>query len=504
MATLVVSAQSPPVIQWQRNLGGTLTDIGASIEQTSDGGYILCGTSLSNNGDVSGNNGNEDIWVVKLDATGTIEWQRCLGGSQPDNGKRAFELPGGGYLVLGSTRSNNGDVSGNHGMMDLWLARLASNGSLLWQRCYGGSMIDAPNDIKATPDGGFIIVGESRSSDGDLTTNAGSTDYWVLKLDANYDILWQRSYGGSSGEVAVAVTLTLDGGYMINGFSSSNDGNISGALGFEDYWVLKLDAQGNILGQRPCGGSDPDLGRAIMGLSDGSFIAMGLSSSQDGDVSDPRGLNDIWTVRLTELGEMTEDRSYGGSNSDSGTDLIGAPDGGIVYCGSSASNDGDVPGNQGLFDAWIFRTGSDGNILWNLTLGGSQSDSFSKLLTTNDGGYIAIGSSNSSDGNLPGNQGGTDIWVVKFGPDPLSIVETLSADALRIFPNPSSDMIHVTSTLPDGYHAYWQIMDAQGRFVDSGLATAKTPINVANLAHGSYTLLFEYAAQRMVATFVRE
>jgi hypothetical protein len=452
-------AQNTPAVEWQRNLGGSSDEFGVSIEQTSDGGYIVCGTTRSNNGDVVGNHGNEDIWVVKLNASGSTEWQRCLGGTQPDNGIRALELPGEGYLVLGNVRSNDGDVSGNHGMIDFWLAKLAADGTLLSQRCYGGTLNDASGGIEPTPDGGFILVGGSRSVDGDLTANAGSTDYWVLKIDADFDIQWQRSYGGSSAESAVAVALTSDGGYMINGSSSSDDGDVSGAFGLEDFWVVKLDELGNIQWQRPCGGSDLDLGSTITELSDGSFMAGGLTYSQNGDVGAPLGSADVWSIRLSALGQPVDERTYGGSDTDSGTDMITASDGALVYTGTSSSSDGDLTSNQGGTDAWLFRIDNTGDIEWSTTLGGSASDAFLAFKATDDLGYIAVGQSSSSDGDLPGNNGGGDVWVVKFGPDPVGVREASNSVRPHLHPNPCMDRLRVSSTCPPGGPTRWRIMD---------------------------------------------
>jgi len=498
-------AQTPPPVEWQRNLGGSVDELGTSIEPTNDGGYILCGTTFSNNGDVSGNHGNGDIWVVKLSTTGSLQWQRCLGGSQPENGIKALQLSGGGYLVLGSTRSDDGDVIGNHGALDFWLTRLDNNGNLLSQRCYGGSLNDSPADINQTPDGGFIVVGASRSVDGDLNTNAGSTDYWVLKLDDNFDIQWQRTFGGSGGETAFGVTLTLDAGYLVNGTSSSSDGDVSGAFGLEDYWVLKLDTQGNVQWQRACGGSASDYGVAVSELSDGSIFAMGFSDSENEDVSAPLGLNDIWTIRLSSGGQVIGDQTYGGSNLDSGSDQFQTSDGGFIYCGSTKSNDGDIPNNQGLFDGWIFRTDAEGNILWNVTKGGSQSDSFLKITGTNDGGYIAIGQSSSSDGDLIGNHGGGDVWIVKFAVDPVGVSENGQPTALSLYPNPCAGTLYISLPILQGFPVSWQVIDAQGKLAAAGTLVGSTnEVDASALKPGAYNFLLRAGTRQLAMPFVKE
>jgi len=497
-------AQTTPVMEWQRNLGGSLSDFAGSIAQTADGGYIVCGTTFSNNGDVSGNHGLEDIWVVKLDPEGNSQWQRCLGGSSTDFGKVALQMPNGGYLVVGSTSSNNGDVSGNHGSRDTWLAKLDAAGVLVWQRCYGGSLGDVPWDITSTPDGGYVVVGGAASSDGDLTTNAGAGDYWILKIDAGGEIQWQRTYGGSFFEDAYSVALTSDGGYLINGYTESNDGDVNGSFGIRDYWVLKLDGEGFLQWQRPCGGSSDDSGFAITELNDGSSMAVGRSLSQDGDVSPGIILQDIWTIRLSATGAAVEERSYGGSNLDFGRDVMETADGGMILSGATRSTDGDIPNNQGQADGWLFRTDLQGEILWNLTLGGSQSDGWVAMQATTDGGYILVGSSESNDGDLLGNNGSSDVWVVKLGADPLGVLDLQDKTSIRVYPNPSND--HIQVDLPPAMrNARWWLHDTQGKVVASGRAAGtRQQIALQHLAPGAYTLVVEAGGKRISEGLVKE
>ena len=496
---------SQPAIEWQRNLGGSLDEYGTSIQQTSDGGYILCGTTWSNNIHVSGNHGNADIWVLKLDPAGEIDWQRCLGGSEDESADHILELQGGGYLVLGGTVSNDGDVSANNGNRDFWLVRLDSEGNLIWQHCYGGSQLDSPNDMTATPDGGFIIAGSSLSSDGDVTANAGNTDYWILKLNADLEIEWQRSYGGSAADDAFAIALTSDGGYVLNGISYSSDGDISANIGSGDYWVVKLDAFGEMVWERSFGGSDLDFGVRILELSDGNFIAAGFAYSQDNDITDPLGLNDIWSIMLSAAGEILDARTYGGSNADSFADLVVTLDDGIVFCGTSRSTDGDLLVNQGESDAWIFRTDSNGEIIWNIQLGGSDLDSFLKVIATDDNGYIAVGASSSSDGDLTGNYGGGDIWVLKFGPDVVGVGENKHPSGIQLYPNPCKERLYITSPYCDGGPVALQIFDAQGRKVaHSIMANSMIDINISQLEPGQYNVVLQYTSGRSSASFVKE
>jgi len=499
-----IFAQAPPAVEWQRNLGGSGSDVANSVAQTPDGGYILCGTTESNNGDVSGFQGVQDIWVVKLDASGNIQWERSLGGSSNDFGEQALPLADGGFLVIGGTRSNNGNVSGNHGMYDAWLAKLDANGNLIWQRCYGGAMNDWARSAKATLDGGFLIAGASSSSDGDVTSNAGFMDYWILKVDALGAILWQRSFGGSMSEDAFAIALTNDGGCVVLGSSSSSDGDVSGSHGSLDQWIIKLDENGDLEWQRPSGGSGTEFGFAIAVLSDETILAVGGSDSQDGDVTTAYGDYDLWAIQLTPLGAALEDRSYGGSGSDIGREVLQIGDNGLVYCGSSTSNNGDLESNQGALDGWLFRTNGQGDIVWNLSLGGSLNDSFEAMQATSDGGYILVGASESNNGDLPGNNGSSDVWVVKLGADPLSVAELSDMAAIRVFPNPSKDHIQVQLPL-SMRNAQWQLHDAQGRVVVKGREPGTSlSIDLQHLASGAYTLVVEARGERQSVVVVKE
>ena len=175
---------STGVIYWEKSLGGTNHEQAHSVKQTSDGGYIIAGYSASNDGDVSGSHGYEDYWVVKLSSSGIIEWQKSLGGSGIDYGAAVQETTDGGYLVAGTTSSTDGNVTNSFGFFDAWLVQLSSTGNIIWQKTYGGSNYDVINSASQTSDGGFIFSGWSASTDGDVTGNHGDADYLVVKLSS--------------------------------------------------------------------------------------------------------------------------------------------------------------------------------------------------------------------------------------------------------------------------------------------------------------------------------
>ena len=236
-------------IEWQKCYGGTCNDEATEIKSTPDGGYIISGWTCSNDGDVAGNHQFPltDCWVVKLSSIGSIEWQKCLGGTGFDGAKKIEQTPDGGYILAGYTESNDGDVAGNHGGADAWVVKLSTNGNLEWQKCLGGSGFEYANSLQKTSDGGYIILSDTTSNDGDVAGNDSGTnqaDVWIVKLNPSGVIEWQKCFGGSNIENAMKIQQTPDSGYIYAGWTySSNDGDISGNHDSGDIWVVKLTSE---------------------------------------------------------------------------------------------------------------------------------------------------------------------------------------------------------------------------------------------------------------------
>jgi hypothetical protein len=407
-----------PSILWQKSLGGSNSEFmdyfGTRQTQTSDGGYILIGSSTSNDGDVSGNHGNEDYWIVKLNANRNIIWQKSLGGSGRDVPYGVQQTSDGGYIVAGNSNSIDGDVTGNHGLEDFWVVKLNSSGSITWQKSLGGSKGDAGFDIQQTSDGGYIVAGNSESIDGDVSGNHGLIDMWVVKLNVSGSITWQKSFGGSNNDFASSIQQTSDGGYIVFGESYSNDGDVSGNHGDVDYWVVKLNSGGIITWQKSLGGSNPDWGAAIQQTNDGGYIVAGNSQSSNGDVSINYGNEDFWIVKLNSSGSITWQKSLGGSALDAPYSIKQTIDGGYIILGYTGSFNGDVSGNHGGPDAWIVKLNSSGNMTWQKCLGGSYFDYGIGIQQLSNGAYIVAGTSSSNDWDVNGNHGNTDLWIMKL------------------------------------------------------------------------------------------
>jgi len=404
-----------PVVEWQRTYGGTGSEYGYSIMVTSDGGFLTAGYTTSNNGDVTGNQGSNDYWVVKSDALGTIEWQQTYGGSGDDQLYAIKQTADGGYIATGFSTSNDGDVSGNHGGTDYWVIKLSSTGLLEWQKCFGGFGEDKAFDVQQTADGGYIVVGESSSNDSYVTGNHGGTDFWIIKLDQVGTMQWQRSAGGTSSDNASGVKQTSDLGYVVVGSTFSENGDVSGfhtGTG-TDVWVVRLDYNGNLVWQKCLGGSSIEQGYSITETQDGGYALCGYAQSDDGDVVGNHGFADCWVVKLDANSNIQWQGCFGGTGFDSGAEMHELADFSFIVAAQSNSADGDLSQNLGSSDLWVMNIDQNGGLIWQKSLGGDYWE-YAYNITPTDYGYLAVGFTGSATGDVCSNQGSDDLWVVKL------------------------------------------------------------------------------------------
>jgi hypothetical protein len=241
----LIKLEADGTVQWERRYGGDSSDEACCIEKSKIGAYYyLGGSTFSNNGDVTDNHGNQDFWIAKLDEGGQIIWQRAMGGAGLEIARSIFATQDGGCVVAGTTGSlNSGQVFGHHGMFDVWVVKLDSNGVFEWQKTLGGSSNDIGVAVHQTTDGNYVVSGSTISIDGDVQGNDGGEDIWVVYLDSSGELMWQKTFGGTQSEVAGGITQTHDGSLVFCGFTRSNDGDVSGNHGQEDFWVVKLSAE---------------------------------------------------------------------------------------------------------------------------------------------------------------------------------------------------------------------------------------------------------------------
>lgn len=502
MANFFLTAQ--PGIDWQKALGGSGDEELSTITQTIDGGFIMVGYANSTDGDVTGNIGGSDYWIVKLSSSGAIDWQKSYGGTNEDVAFSIQQTNDGGFIVAGCSTSIDGDVSGNHGGEDFWVLKLTNTGALTWQKSFGGSANECAQYVQQTADGGYIVAGTSASNDGDVSGNHGESDYWVIKLASTGDLTWQKSFGGSSFDLSEAIQQTSDDGYIVAGFTRSNDGDVSYNNGNYDYWILKLDSSGTITWEKSFGGTSFDYGTAIQQTSDGGYIVAGLALSNDGDVTGNHGNADYWVLKLDATGSLTWQNAMGGSEIDYAYDIDQTTDGGYVVTGYSYSNNFDVIGNHGSLDYWVVRITDTGSIEWQKCLGGADDDLAFGVEQTTDGGYIVGGYTTSNDGNVTGNHGAKDYWAVKLDPDGIGINEISISDTLNVYPNPANSVINVKMA-NTWVGAVYNIFDFTGKAVLSGAISKETfQIDLGDLSPGVYAIQVRTNGNMAKTSFVKK
>jgi hypothetical protein len=353
---------------WQRCYGGSSGESSGQLISMADGHFAFIGGTMSNDGDVNGNHvvGFYDGWLVKIDSSGGILSQKCFGGSLHDGFNDLLEVTS-GLVLVGGTQSNDGDVSGNHhsalGFSDVWIIKIDTGGFLQWQKCLGGFQSEFANTILKTSDGGYILGCSSNSNDGDILVPYGMFDFWVVKIDSMGNILWEKSYGGSEDEYFYSMCKTDDGGYILVGSTESNDGLVSGnhSINASDSWVVKIDSVGGFEWQKCFGGSSDDESRSIAACYDGGYILNGNSRSDDGDVVGMHnpgfGALDMWLVKIDSFGNLQWQKCLGGNNGDLGSGGFSGNDSTYLAIGASSSFDGDVMGggNHGNGDTWVVK-----------------------------------------------------------------------------------------------------------------------------------------------------
>lgn len=442
-ATTNLFAQAP-AISWQKTIGGADWDDIRTVKQTSDGGYIIGGDSESGiSGDKSeANQGLYDYWIVKLDSLGAIMWENTIGGSENDYCNVIIETSDGGFLAAGTSESDiSGDKTENNmtTSRDIWLVKLDASGNIVWQNTIQAASSDEVGDAIENTDGTITIAGTSWSAiSGDKTAPGyGMQDYWIIKIDNLGNILWDMTYGGTKNDFCRSIDATLDGGYIIGGYSfSPMSGNktenvVGGGTAYADYWILKIDNAGNIIWQNTIGGNRDDYFLSVEATSDGGYIVGGESNSDDNgdkaEVSIGVNLFDYWVVKLDATGAISWQNDIGGIMDDYMNGIIQAADGSYLisgYTDNGISYDKTLP-SYGGEDMWLVKLDNIGNIIWQEALGGNSSEVSGNVIQTNDGGFAAFSSSWSgiSGNKTQANIGASDYWLVKLDADCVATAE---------------------------------------------------------------------------------
>ncbi len=383
----------------------------------SDGCYYMAGLSHSSDHDLMNTNiDSANIFIVKVDDSGKKVWSRIYGGDDYDKARNIMEDDEGNLLFVGGTRSINGDISYHRGGSDVFVGKIDDSGDLLWFKTYGGTSYEGGRDIIQTSDGGYLVVAYSSSIDMDVVNGGrGFHDGWIFKLDRDGNLVWSNTYGGSQVDRSRSAIELNDGSFIFTGQSNSDTLDCTGNHGSADVWAARIDKDGNLLWSNLYGGAGVDRAYNIMQSSDGNFLISGHTKS--GDITGKGGLMDYFDgllIKIDEQGNVLKLETFGGTYNEYFFRTKQLKDGKFIVAGSSSSHDNPVSGlDCKSGDSFmILQYDEDLNLDWGYCTGGSRSDICNELIIDPDGQIVLMGDSKSDNGTVPGNYGHYDYWIV--------------------------------------------------------------------------------------------
>jgi len=342
--------------EWSQTFGGSDKDYAYSVQQTTDGDYILAGCTRSYGAD------KYDAWLIETDAEGVEQWSQTFGGSDKDYAYSVQQTTDGGYILAGKTKSYG---AGNY---DAWLIKTNAEGAEQWSQTFGGSDWDQAYSVQQTTDGGYILAGNTYSY------GAGGYDVWLIKTDAEGVEQWSQTFGGSGWDQAYSVQQTTDGGYILAGKTKSY------GAGKYDAWLIKTDAMGAEQWSQTFGGYGKDYVYSVQQTTDGGYILAGETGSYG------VGKYDVWLIKTDAEGIEQWSQTFGGSDDDRVRSVQQTTDGGYILAGNTYSY------GTGYGDAWLIKTNAMGTEQWTQTFSGSYAKSVQQ---TADGDYIIAGFTDS-------------------------------------------------------------------------------------------------------------
>jgi len=371
-ANTIIPTTSPSP-HFCKAIGGKKLEGALSLIQTSDGGYAITG------GTESFGAGGEDVYVVKLDANGNLQWTKTIGGPESEEGVSLIQTSDGGYAIAGLTQSFGA------GEDDVYVVKLDANGNLQWTKTIGGKKEDGGFSLIQTSDGGYAIAGYT------FSFGAGEADVYVVKLDANGKLQWTKTIGGPGNEIGFSLIQTSDGGYVLAGTTESF------GVGGSDVYIVKLDANGNLQWTKTIGRPGNEIGFCLIQTSDSGYVIAGSTTSFG------IGGVDVYVVKLNANGNLQWTTTIGGKEEDVGVSLIQTSDGGYAIAGSTKSF------GAGEWDVYVVKLNANGKPQWTKTIG-TKNEKFikSSIIQTSDGSYVFAGTTRSF------GAGDYDVYVVKL------------------------------------------------------------------------------------------
>lgn len=487
----------PQDILWEKSYGGIQAEYLFDAKPTADYGFILVGSSVSgkSGSKTEENVYGLDYWVWKMDERGDLDWQKSFGGNGNDFLKSIHLTQDGGFILGGHSTSMEGQSKREdaRGQEDLWIIKLNARGDEEWQKTLGGTGKDVLHQIKQTKDGGFIIgaSSSSRPSGEKQSAHYGNLDYWVVKLDPLGNVEWERSFGGIYKDELSSISQTDDEGYIVGGYSNSilSGNKNEGSLGEGDFWIIKLNKYGDQEWQRTIGGDDDDNLNTIEPSVNGGYLIAGSSfSGATGSKSETnKNGSDFWVLKVDDRGEIEWQQTYDFGKTDVLTTLIENNDGTLLLGGHAKSETtGLTRSNQkGINDYIALKIKPDGEEIWRQTVGSSGEDVLRKLVETRDGGYILAGTSNGEvSGDKNSKQGRSDFWVVKLKDKEKE--DKNRHPGLEAIPNPTDSFSNVIVN-----HEFEKgtvsMYDISGRLLQQFPAESRTiPMDMTGLPIGVY------------------
>jgi hypothetical protein len=436
-----LSTPSLAQVSFERTYGNIPSSGGNSVQQTTDGGYIIAGDI----GDFAG--GLFSVYLIRTDSLGDTLWTKTYGGFGDDEGNSIQQTSDGGFIIAGRTRSFGS------GLYDVYLIRTDSSGDAIWARTYGGNNVDEGFSVQETMDGGFIVAG------GTWSFGAGEGDVYLIRTDPNGDTLWTRTYGGSLWDYGYSVQETQDSGYVVTGITASFGG------GWYDVYLIRTDTNGDTLWTRAYGGTEWDYGYSVQVTHDNGFVIGGRTTSFGA------GNNDVYLVKTDSTGDTLWTKTFGGTDFDIGKSVRVTQDSGYVITGITSSF------GPGFYDVYLVRTDASGNAIWTRTFGGGSDDGGESIQETQDGGFIIAGFTASFRKGLLVHQWG-DVYLIKtdsngqvVGLEEESNIEYRTRNIeFRLFqnqPNPFKKLTAISFELRAPSHATLQIYNISGRLVET-------------------------------------
>jgi len=453
LAAILIPSSLTARITFERTYGGADGDIGRSVEQTADGGYVVGGYTYSYGA------GSNDVYLVRTNTAGDTLWTQTIGGADHDWSESVQQTADGGFVLAGTTKSFG------VGQQDCYLVKVKPNGDTLWTRTLGGMQDDDGYCVQQTADGGYILVGCT------FSFGAGESDVYLVKTDAKGDTLWTRAFGGTSYDYGCSVRQTSDGGYVVAGYTYSF------GAGYTDVYLIKTDANGDTLWTRAYGGTLDDYGWSVQQTSDGGYVIAGYAYVSG------TGYCDIYLIKTDATGDTLWTRTFGGRGEDQGYSVWQTVDDGFVIAGHTTSF------GAGGYDVYLVRTDAGGDTLWTRTFGGTTHDHGRSVRQTADGGYVIAGAATSL------GAGDVDLYLIKTDSlGDVGVAEQKTPDAPRITlhaePNPcrSSTVLHLT-TGPLDRSTTLRVFDASGRLVWSEpVRSSSLILHATALPAGAYFL----------------